>query len=238
VEGQNVNLVVALVAGVLSFFSPCVLPLVPIYLGYMTGTIAGAGERPQRLLTLTHALCFVLGFTLVMVLLGVAAGLLGSALAPILPTLIKIGGVVLIIFGLHMTGLIAIPLLNMEKRLELRHTSSGNFGASFLVGVVFSAGWTPCVGPVLSAILTLAASTQTAGQGALLLACYALGLGVPFLVVAALLDLALPLLRRLGRALRLVSVIGGALLIVMGFLLLTGLFEPLTYWLASAVAGG
>jgi cytochrome c-type biogenesis protein len=128
-----------------------------------------------------------------------------------------------------MTGMITIPFLNMERRLELGDQPRKNYWTSFLIGIIFAAGWTPCVGPVLAAILMLAANSQTVGSGAGLLALYALGLGVPFLIVAGLVDVAVPALRRMGRYLRIVSTIGGILLILMGFLLVTGLFEQIIF---------
>jgi len=237
VDPQNITLTAALVAGLLSFFSPCVLPLVPIYLGYMTGTAVSGLNESQRLRTLGHALFFVLGFGLLFVLLGATAGLLGSLLYPILPYLTKIGGVILIVFGMHMTGLLTIPFLNMEKRIELGEQPRNNYWTSLLIGVIFAAGWTPCVGPVLTAILILAADSQTAASGAGLLAVYALGLGLPFLGVAGLVDVAVPALRRMGRYLRIVSVAGGILLIAMGFLMVTGLFEQLIFQFNAWAAG-
>ena len=236
-DPQNITLTAALVAGLLSFFSPCVLPLVPIYLGYMTGTAVSGLNESQRLRTLGHALFFVLGFGLLFVLLGATAGLLGSLLYPILPYLTKIGGVILIVFGMHMTGLLTIPFLNMEKRIELGEQPRNNYWTSLLIGVIFAAGWTPCVGPVLTAILILAADSQTAASGAGLLAVYALGLGLPFLGVAGLVDVAVPALRRMGRYLRIVSVAGGILLIAMGFLMVTGLFEQLIFQFNAWAAG-
>lgn len=232
-ENQALTLSAALLAGLLSFFSPCVLPLVPVYLAYMTGTAAESATRGARLVTLAHAIAFVLGFGLVFVTLGSAAGLLGRVLAPLMPIIVRIGGLVLIVFGLHMSGLVAIPWLNLERRIDLRGQRPRGYGTSLLIGLVFAAGWTPCIGPVLSAILLLAADSQTALAGAVLLAAYALGLAVPFLVVAALLDVAKPALRRLSRHLRIASIVGGILLVVMGILLVLDLFTAFSFWLAS-----
>jgi cytochrome c-type biogenesis protein len=235
---ENVSLPAALLAGLISFFSPCVLPLVPIYLGYITGTAVSGLDSSKRINTLIHALCFVLGFGLLFVALGATAGLLGSLIYPILPYLVKGGGVLLIVLGMHMTGLITIPFLAMEKRLDVRQSGRKTYWSSFLVGVVFAAGWTPCVGPVLSGILMLAADSQTVSRGATLLALYTLGLGLPFLVVAALVDVAVPALRKLSKYLRIVSVVGGVLLILMGFLLLTGLFTQVTAWFNALTNAG
>jgi len=237
-DNQGVTSIAAFVAGLLSFFSPCILPLVPIYMGYMTGTVIGEVDSPKRLKTLIHALFFVLGFSFVFALLGLAFGLIGSFIYPAMPYIIRIGGLILIVFGLHIMGLISIPLLHMEKRLELGHERPKNYWTSFLVGVVFAAGWTPCVGPVLSAILLLAANSQTAAQGTLLLAVYALGLGLPFLAVAGLIDIAVPALKKVNRYLRAISIVSGSLLLLMGFLLLTGLFDRVIAWLNSLAQWG
>jgi cytochrome c-type biogenesis protein len=133
--------------------------------------------------------------------------------------------------------LISIPLLNVEKRLDLR-SGCKNYWASFLVGIVFAAGWTPCIGPVLTAILILAADSQTAATGAVLLTAYALGLGAPFVVVASLMEAVGPVLRRSGRIMRAASMVGGVLLVIMGFLLITGLFQTFVFWLNAQSAGG
>jgi len=233
---QNVSLAAALVAGLLSFFSPCVLPLVPAYLGYLTGIMANEMQSAKRMPIWLHALSFVLGFGLIFVLAGATAGLMGSILYPILPYVVRVGGILLIIFGLQIMGLISIPWLAMDRRFELNHTQRRSYGRSFLIGIVFAAGWTPCVGPVLTAIMLLAADTQTAATGAVLLAVYALGLGMPFLAVASLVDGALPLLRRASRYVRVISIASGILLIIMGILLTLGLYERLNLWLNATFA--
>jgi len=231
VETENVTLAAALIAGLLSFFSPCVFPLVPASLGYLTGVMTQEMGAAKRLPIWLHAAFYVLGFGLVFVLLGATAGLLGGILYPIMPYVVRAGGVLLIIFGLQITGLISIPWLAMDRRLELDRGKPRSYGRSFLVGIVFAAGWTPCVGPVLTAITLLAADSRTAATGALLLAVYALGLGAPFLLVAGMVDVALPLLRKMNHYLRAISVVSGGLLIIMGILLLLGLFEQLVFWL-------
>jgi cytochrome c-type biogenesis protein len=228
-ELAGISALAAFLAGMIAFFSPCVLPLVPIYLGYMTGTAVQELTGTRRLAALVHALAFVLGFGLLFVLLGATAGLVGHLLYPALPYLLKGGGLLLIVMGLHFMGVITIPWLNMEKRLEWRGQRKG-YVSSFVIGLVFAAGWTPCVGPTLSAILLLAADSRTLGHGALLLAFYASGLGLPFLVLAGILDIARPVLQRAGRCLRAVSMVGGALLVLMGVLLLTGLWSQVVGW--------
>ena len=227
---ERVSAATAVLAGLVSFFSPCVFPLIPAYLGYMTGMAAGEGGSSRRLRTLAHALAFVLGFGLVFVSVGAIAGLLGRLIQPILPVLVKVGGLVLIVFGLNMVGLISISALSMEKRIELDRRPKQGLWGSLVVGVVFAAGWTPCVGPVLTAIFTLAADSKTLTTGAVLLALYTLGLGIPFLIVAGTLDALLPKMRKVGRYLNIATHVGGVLLIVMGFLMVTGLFDAVVFW--------
>lgn len=228
-----VSLWVALGAGLLSFFSPCVLPMVPVYLLYMTGTAAGASGTGRRPGSLAHAVLFVVGFGLIFTLGGVTAGYLGSVMPRAMGYVVRVGGVLLILSGLHAMGLVSIPFLSMERRLDLGVARGPAHWRSFVVGLVFAAGWTPCVGPVLTSIFSLAAVSQTAATGAALLAAYSAGLGVPFLVVAALSEVAAPALRRLGRHGGALSVASGAFLLVMGFLLLTGHWQALTLWLNS-----
>jgi cytochrome c-type biogenesis protein len=223
-SANELSLGIALGAGLLSFFSPCVLPMVPIYLGYLAGdSIAGADEAPRRT-PLIHAALFVLGFGLVFVLLGAAAGLLGQLLARHLSLLVNIGGLLLIVLGMHMAGLLRIPWLYTSKSLVSGRPRGVGPAASFLLGLVFAAGWTPCVGPVLGAILLLAADAQTAARGGLLLSVYALGLGLPFVAVAAAMGALLPVARRLNRYARWASLAGGILLILLGFAMVTGLY--------------
>jgi cytochrome c-type biogenesis protein len=227
-ESQNVTIVLAFGAGLLSFLSPCVLPLVPVYLSYLTGSTLGGEEAPKRSAVFIHALLFGLGFSLVFVLLfGLSVGYLGRFLAGFKPILVKIGGLLLIVFGLHTTGLIQIPFLMMERRMEVSLDSNPTYLRSILVGMIFAAGWTPCVGPLLGAILTLALDAQSVWQAVFFLSIYSLGLGIPFLVVALLLTTATGWLRQLNRRLNSVSIVSGAFLIIIGLLLLTGTFQSL-----------
>ena len=225
-EAQNLNLLVAFGAGVLSFVSPCVLPLVPVYLGYLSGATVGE-ESENRAKTVAHAFAFVMGFTLVFVVVGASVGLVGYVLFRYLPLIVKVGGVILVVLGLHLTGLVKIPFLYMEKRLEMRRQGGGTYGTSFLVGMVFAFGWSPCVGPILSGILLLASASQTVARGALLLAAYSLGLGLPFLITAFALTLVSRWLKKLNRYMNVVSIAAGVFLIIMGVLLFTGWFERL-----------
>jgi cytochrome c-type biogenesis protein len=232
--GEAVSVVAALVGGLLSFFSPCVLPLVPVYLGYISGVAVGRSSSQARRVVVSHALVFVLGFSLIFALLGAAVGLLGQALNAALPTLTRVGGVVLVVLGLQMAGVLRIPALYSEKRWEGRLGASAGYLRSLLIGMIFAAGWTPCVGPVLTAILLLAMQTATAWRGAWLLLVFAAGLGIPFVVTGALLDVLMPRLKRIGKHAQAISVAGGILLIVMGFALVTGLFTELSFALNAA----
>jgi cytochrome c-type biogenesis protein len=238
VDAQGITLLAALAAGSLSFFSPCVLPIVPVYLAYITGATTTRPEGRRRLWTVVHALSFVLGFGLVFVGLGAGAGALGGLLYPALPYLTKVGGLIMILLGLHMVGLMRVPWLQMERRVGIEVPRGRGLLTSFLVGLTFAAGWTPCVGTVLTAILLLAAGSQTAARGATLLVAYTAGIGLPFLVVAGFLDLAAPTLRRVGRHLRAASVVGGALLITMGLLLITDRFQAVIFWLNTLARRG
>ncbi len=224
-NASDLSLGIALAAGLLSFFSPCVLPMVPIYLGYLASDAIASVESARRRTPVIHAALFVLGFGLVFVLLGAAAGLLGQILAQHLSSLMTVGGLLLIILGMHMAGLVRIPWLYASKSLASGRPRGSGPWASFLLGLVFAAGWTPCVGPVLGAILLLAADAQTAAQGGLLLSVYTLGLGLPFIAVAAAMGALLPLARRLSRYARWASVVGGVLLIALGFAMITGLYS-------------
>jgi cytochrome c-type biogenesis protein len=225
---QNVTVVLAFSAGVLTFLSPCVLPLVPVYLSYLTGSTIGGEEVPKRITVFLHALAFGLGFSLVFVFLfGLSVGYLGRFLARFTPILVKVGGLLLIVFGLHTTGLIQIPFLMVERRMEVNLSSSPTYLRSVLIGMIFAAGWTPCVGPLLGAILTLALDTQSVWQAVFFLSVYSLGLGIPFLVVALLLTTATGWLRQLNRHLNIVSVVSGIFLIIIGLLLLTDTFQIL-----------
>lgn len=223
----DVTLFVALGAGLLSFFSPCVLPMVPIYLGYLTGGAVASLDAPRGRAPVIHALFFVLGFGLVFVSLGAVAGVLGQLLARYLALVATLGGALLIALGMHMAGLLRIPWLYTQKSLVAGRPRGTGPGASFLLGLVFAAGWTPCVGPVLGAILLLAADAQTAARGSLLLSIYTLGLGLPFIAVAAAMGALLPLARRLNRYSRWASAAGGVLLILLGFAMVTGLYGRL-----------
>jgi cytochrome c-type biogenesis protein len=225
----TLGLIVAFTAGLLSFLSPCVLPLVPSYLGFLTGmTLPETGAR--RWTALLHALLFVAGFSLVFILLGASATALGRALNYYQVWLQRLGGVIVIGFGLVSLGVFAPGLLARERRLHLEEKPVGYLGSA-LVGMAFAAGWTPCIGPVLGGILGLAATTNDLSRGMLLLGFYSAGLAVPFVVAAVALESFLEWFQRFRRFLPWVMRASGILLVLVGVLLVSGEFTRLAGWL-------
>jgi cytochrome c-type biogenesis protein len=231
---ESVPLLVAFSAGVLSFLSPCVLPLVPAYVTFITGVSLdaprGAGRAESRRTAVRHALLFIGGFALVFVLLGASATAVGQYLREHLILVRRVGGALVVLLGLQVTGLVNVPFLQLERRVHLRARPAGYLGAA-VVGVAFGAGWTPCIGPILGTILTLAATAERVGTGMLLLAVYAVGLGLPFLLAALGTDAFLAFFGRFRRWLRPVSIASGALLIVVGDLIFTNYLAILSAYL-------
>jgi len=206
------------IAGLLSFLSPCILPLVPAYLAVLAGGAGGEGK--PRNAALGRALLFVLGFSFVFVLLGLGASVVGGYLRAYQPFLERMGGVIVILLGLHQLGLLKLVPLYRERRLNM--PPGGSPWAAFVIGVVFAFGWTPCVGPVLAGILTLAGTAGRAAYGAGLLGAYSAGLGLPFIIAALGYQSLLRVLRSLGRFTRYFELAGGALLVILGLLLASG----------------
>ena len=228
-EPAALGVAVAFAAGLLSFLSPCVLPLVPSYIGFLTGmTLPEMGGR--RRVALLHALFFVAGFSLVFILLGASATALGRALNYYQIWLQRLGGLLIIGFGLVCLGVIRVDFLTQERRLHVEHKPAGFLGSA-LVGMAFGAGWTPCIGPVLGAILGLAATSADVTKGMLLLAVYSAGLAVPFLIAAVAVESFLGWFQRFRRYLPWVMRLSGALLVFVGILLLSGEFTRLAGWL-------
>ena len=228
-EPGGLGLFVAFAAGLLSFLSPCVLPLVPSYVGFLTGmTLPELSDR--RRVAAIHALLFVVGFSLVFVLLGASATALGGTLKYYQTWITRIGGVLVILFGLLCLGLVRVGALEQERRLQFQHKPLGYLG-SVLVGIAFGAGWTPCIGPVLGAILSLAATSDSVSRGVLLLGVYSAGLAVPFLLAAIAVESFLDWFQRFRRFLPWVMRVSGALLIFVGLLMVTGQFTRLAGWL-------
>jgi cytochrome c-type biogenesis protein len=230
----HLSLLVAFFAGVLGFFSPCVVPLIPGYLSFVSGVSlleVEAAERRRHVWRVVGAtLLFVLGFSVVFTGLGASASLAGGFILGNRELLGRIGGAVVILFGLVMLGVIRVPGLSRERRFAFARRPTGLAGI-VLVGMAFGFAWTPCVGPVLGAILTLAATTARAADGALLLFAYSLGLGLPFLAAAALLTTAFGALRTIGRYAHTIEVTGGAFLVVMGAALLFDWIYRLNAWI-------
>jgi cytochrome c-type biogenesis protein len=219
---ENVSVAVAFTAGLLSFLSPCVLPLVPVYLASLVGPgLFNERSAGMRLPTFLHSLSFVLGFSLVFTTMGAIAGLTAFAINPSLALLNKISGSFLIAFGVFLLAALKIPWLNYEKRLNPSLGNTTGYLRSFLIGASFSLAWTACVGPILGAILTVALNTGTAWHGAYLLAIYSLGLGLPFLVIGLAFDSLSPVLKKIQRYTGIIHVISGLLLIIIGILVLT-----------------
>jgi cytochrome c-type biogenesis protein len=223
---------IAFLAGLVSFVSPCVLPLVPAYLSLLTGEsvedLKVETTARARVQTLAHAVAFVVGFSLIFIALGLSASAIGGALDANRSAIAQIGGVLVVILGLHMMGMIRIPWLMTDARLHLRHDRA-TFWTSGLVGIAFAAGWSPCIGPILAGILAIA-SQQHSGQAAVLLAFYCLGLAVPFLATAGAIGIALPVLRRIAPSLRAIEFAAGAFLIAVGLVLVNDAFLNVAGW--------
>lgn len=230
---ENVTILAAFLAGLLSFISPCVLPLIPVYLGYLTGSTIIGDEPPPRILVFSHALMFVAGFTFIFVTFGAFAGFLGGTLYTLIDAFLLIGGILLILFGLHLTGLITIPFFNIQKKMEYGQNQTPGYLRSAVVGMTFAAGWTPCIGPLLGAILTLAVSGRDVGLAAFYLFVYSMGLAVPFLVSAWMLTAATSRLKQLNPYLGTIERFSGAFIIFIGFLLVTGQFTILNSWVSQ-----
>lgn len=219
----DISLYGAFLAGILSFLSPCVLPLVPSFITYLTGLSFAdlQEEHPTHLVmqrTIIHSLLFISGFTIVFVLLGASATFIGGFLREHMALMRKIGGVLIVLFGLHVSGLIPIGMLLGEKRVTLHNKPAGYLG-SVLVGVAFAAGWTPCIGPILASILIVAAEEETVFHGIVLLLVYSLGLAIPFFLSSLALHRFLVLFNRFKKYIRIFEIITGLFLVVAGLLI-------------------
>jgi cytochrome c-type biogenesis protein len=234
---ENVSILAAFVAGILSFISPCVLPLIPGYLSFISGVtldelqgttgpggaVAVATPPATRRRVIVTSLCFILGFSLVFVSLGATASALGQLLMERLRILGKVAGVVIVIFGLHTMGVLRIGWLYSEKRVQVARKPAGPIGA-ILVGIAFAFGWTPCIGPILAGILAIAAAQETIGQGVQLLAVYSAGLGIPFLVTGLAINRFFTAFARIRRYYRAIEFVSGGLLVAIGLLIFTDRF--------------
>lgn len=229
--GESVPVLIALMAGVLSFLSPCVLPLVPSYLSFVTGmTLDDLQERHDRRIVFLHSALFVLGFSVVFMLLGATASFLGQFFRVYEIWIARIGGVLIILLGLHLLGAFRITALLREKRVHLAEKPAGVLG-TLAVGAAFGAGWTPCIGPVLGAILGLAGTRETVWSGVGLLGVYSLGLAVPFMLAALALDWFLGAFTRFRRFIPVMEKLSGVLLVILGLLLVSGMLTVLSGYL-------
>lgn len=233
VEVSLLGVLAALLAGTISFVSPCVLPLVPGYVSYIAGRTVSGGAARSRGNAVWLSFCFVLGFSTIFLILGASATALGQALLRWRYELNLVGGAIVIVFGLFMIGAARFSAMERELRFHL-DLPGGQPVASYILGLAFGFGWTPCIGPILGAILTASAMSATVGEGVVLLAVYSAGLGVPFLVVAAFTDSIAGKLRVIGRIGRRLHQVAGGIMVLMGLAMVTGRLSALSYWLLDA----
>jgi cytochrome c-type biogenesis protein len=235
----SVGLAAAFAAGVLSFLSPCVLPIVPAYLSFMTGLTTSelSGDQVPLRVVLVPSILFVAGFSIVFVAFGASASVLGHYLVQYRSIVGRVAGLIVFAFGLLMTGWIKVPWLYGEARFGLERSRAFGRGAALVMGMAFAAGWTPCVGPILGTILALAASTGDVGRGALLLLTYSIGLGVPFILTALLFGRLKGLLRWIGRHTVVINRVAGLILMAVGVLMLTDRMGMLAGWLTNTLPG-
>jgi len=229
----DVSLLAAFGAGFLSFISPCVLPLIPGYISYVSGMSLEemrTADRHARRRLIVATLLFILGFSLIFMAMGASASAIGSLLLDNLRVVQKIAGVVIIILGLHLAGVFRIGFLNRDTRIRTSRRPASPLGA-LIVGMAFGFGWTPCIGPILGGILAIAGSKSTVGEGVLLLAVYSAGLGVPFFLTSLAIDKFFAASARVRRYYRLIEIVAGVLLVVLGILMITGRFTLIIKWL-------
>jgi len=226
-------LIASFIAGIVTFISPCVLPLIPAYVSFITGASIEQlrNERRHPRHALPASIAFILGFTLIFVLLGASATYLGNLINEEKDYIRWIGGIIVIIFGLHLAGVIRIPFLYRQKSFSAQNVH-GHL-RPFLIGIVFAVGWTPCVGPILSSILILASAQQTVYRGMLLLTAYSLGLGIPFLLTAFFIHWALGIFAAIKRYYRAIEILSGAVLVVLGVLLITNSFQMISGYVSG-----
>ena len=223
---SQVTIGLAFLAGLASFLSPCVFSLVPAYIGYLGGrAVGGEATESNRFITFTHGLAFVLGFSMIFIILGVATAAFGRLLFDLRFILSKVGGIIVMIFGLHMIGIFRIPFLEYDTRVQKVPDRKWGYLSSAMMGVFFSAGWAPCVGPVLGSILTLSLNGGSVSTGVSLLSAYSAGLAIPFLIAALGVGWVSITLRKYGKVMHYVEIVMGVVLVILGFMLFTGIFE-------------
>ncbi|WEK55499.1 MAG: cytochrome c biogenesis protein CcdA [Candidatus Cohnella colombiensis] len=228
------TIAVALIAGVLSFLSPCVFPLIPAYVSHLTGAFVQNNKmNVEKKLLLLRSISFIVGFSVVFVAMGASASFIGQFFADNRQVIVKVSGLLIIIFGLQMTGMLTFRFLMFNKSWGKSETTKKGNLSSFLLGIAFGSGWTPCVGLALSSILLLAGSTETMYSGMFLLFIYSVGLGIPFLILSVMLTYSLGILKKVNRWLPTLSVINGWILVIMGLLLFTGQLQKLSAYFAQ-----
>ncbi|MGO4887474.1 cytochrome c biogenesis CcdA family protein [Anaerobacillus sp. MEB173] len=233
---MEVSIWLAFFAGVISFLSPCIFPLVPAYLAQLTGTnISNNQIEAEKKLIISRSIGFILGFTIIFLLLGASATFLGQIFLKNTKLLEQLGGIIIVIFGLQMYGILQIQMLLSEKRFKVSAKKTTSFARSVLFGFIFGAGWSPCIGLVLGAILTLASQSDTMIKGMVLLLVYSFGLGIPFILVALLWSRSLNKMKRLNRLIPKIQKISGVIMIVLGILLFTGYYSTLSAYLARFI---
>lgn len=233
---ENVSVIVALSAGLISFLSPCILPLIPSYLAFITGVsieelTLQESIKQVRKKVIVNSLMFILGFSLIFIALGASATFLGQFLSQNIRWFEIIGGAVIILFGIHFTGIFRLKFLDREKKVHLKQKPLGYLG-TLLVGIAFGAGWTPCVGPILGSILALAATTQNILKGVILLAFYSAGIGLPFFISGLIIHKFFEYFKAIRKYFKIITAVGGILLIVVGILLISGYFSTMSAFLS------
>lgn len=233
---ENVSILVAFSAGLISFLSPCILPLIPSYMAFITGVSMEELSHEQNLkrirkIVVVNSLLFILGFSIIFIALGASATFIGKFLAQHIRWFEIVGGVVVILLGLHFAGVFRLKFLERERKIQVQEKPIGLLG-TIVVGMAFGAGWMPCVGPILGAILTMAATTQNVAKGILLLAVYSLGLGIPFFLSGVIIHKFFEYFKTLRKYFRVIAVAGGILLITVGVLLISGYFSRLSSYLS------
>lgn len=227
----NIPFSLAFFAGLASFLSPCVFSLVPAYIGYLSGRTLNQDSsvtyKQSLAYTFFHGLAFVVGFSTVFVIFGIAFSAIGRLFSNIAPLLAKVGGVIIIFFGLHMSGFLKLPFLYFDLRIHSNKLQQRTLLTSFLTGIFFSAGWSPCIGPTLGLILTLSTASQSIRQGAILLAIYSIGMGLPFLLAAIGLGWITKTLQKYAKMLHYLELIVGYIMIIIGALLFLGIYQKL-----------
>jgi cytochrome c-type biogenesis protein len=231
---DNITTPFAFVAGLISFFSPCIFPLIPVYVANLTGSyITDNKLNVTKTVLMVRSISFIAGFSFIFMVMGASASLIGHLFIKNKDIIEKLGGILIIIFGLQMAGVLNVGFLMRETRFQLNPNKESSIWRSVILGIVFGAGWTPCVGLTLSSILLLAGSSATMNRGIFLLFIYSLGLGIPFLIVSLIITRSLAFIRRINRVLGIISVISGFVLVAMGVLLFTGQLQQISAWLAA-----